>query len=140
MSPAVQLAFVENLPTPLRYALVCLLYDGEINNGGMDLVFSCTGLLLPQIIAGLSYYGFVRQSERLRDIVAGLGLSEFPRSHNDLMDAFYDRYPEDGADSLRAAEADYYSLDAGEDLRAGVDERIRSEPDLYFRLSERPIR
>lgn len=132
-SPEEQLVFVESLPVPLRYALVCLLYEGEINNGGMDAVFSCIGLLLPEITDGLAYYGLDAHAERLRAIAAGLGGEHFPRSPDELMEAFDARYPEARAQLLREAEREHWALPDAGDLRARIDARIRSEPEAYFR-------
>lgn len=133
VSPEEQLLFVEELPSPLRYALACLLYDGEINNGGIYLVFNAVGLLVPEIIAGLRYFGFARQSEQLLDIVNGLNLDQFPRSQQELMDAFNVRYPDGASSRFQQVEAQYYALPADADLRCRIDERISEEPGLYFR-------
>lgn len=133
ISPEDQLTFVEKLPIPLRYALVCLLYEGAVNNGGLDLMFSSMGLLVPEVVAGLSYYGLQRQSARLQDLTEALQLAEFPRSHNELMDAFEKQYPEDQKDRLTEFEIEYYTLDPDDQLTEKVQERISREPHHYFR-------
>ena len=133
MSTEQQLQLVEGLPIPLRYALVCLLYDGAINNGGIYLVFSGVDLLVPEITAGLRNFGFARQSEQLSDIVGDLNLDLFPRAQQTLMCTFDVRYPDGASTHLHQVEAAYYALPAGQDLRCRIEERIRAEPELYFR-------
>ena len=135
-SPEDQHACVESLPNPLRYALVCFLYEAEINNGGMDLVFSCIGLLVPHIIAGLSYFGLEDQCALLSGVVSKLSFGEFPRSYDALMAAWDAWSTGAGADYIGDIEARYFALATDRSLRSQVESRIDGEPQLFFRIVE----
>lgn len=127
------LAFVESLPEPLRYALACFLYEAESGSGGLDGVFSSIGLLIPQIVAGLSDFGHEEQARHLQGIVTELGLDPFPRSHDELMAAWNAWSTEERAAEVRAFESRYAALEEASSLRPTVESRISSRLDRYFR-------
>ncbi len=133
VSHEAQLVFVESLPDPLRFALVCFLYEAEINNGGVDLVFSCIGLLIPEIISGFSYFDLDRQAEHLRGVVSNLQLDEFPRVHDELMDAWDAWYTEDQVEFVPNFESKYAAIECDTSSRARIESRIGTRPDLYLR-------
>ncbi len=128
-----ELAFVEDLPEPLRFALVCHLYEAEINNGGLDLVFSCIGLLIPEIVSALSYFGRFEQSRQLENLVSRLGFEQFPRTHEEVMESWDGWNTDEHADDVQRFEFAYAALEEKSSTRAAVEAHIGAHPSLFFR-------
>jgi hypothetical protein len=126
-----QKAFLQGLDPEMRYALVCALFESEIGNGGIDLVFSVMGLVVPDVIRGLAFFGLPDQAERLGSALICFDLDAYPATHDEVMDLWDACYPENTAlfDELDRA---FWDLIEDGVLREKVEAYIDGHRDRFF--------
>ena len=131
LSPEAQSEFVRSLGTPQRQALVSWLVDCEVPSGGVHGLFSCMGLLLPEIKESLEFYEAQVYLTTLSPLFDMFDLGSFPHDYDKMMDK-WDSAIEDNFDIVDKVQTTYWELCETYPLRKIIESHIGRNMGLYF--------
>jgi hypothetical protein len=130
-TPESQLEFVQSLDENQRHALVSWLLDSEVPSGGLDGVFSCFGLLIPDVEHCLKFYQADKYLIVLQPVFDGFDLSDYPNDHDRMMElwtTFFDA----NSDLVGEVNLAYWRLAEEYPLREKVELAIKANMQAYF--------
>jgi hypothetical protein len=130
-TPESQLEFVQGLDENQRHALVGWLLDAEMPSGGLYGVFSCFGLLIPNVEHCLKFYQVDKYLDILQPVFDGFDLSDYPKDHHRMME-LWTTFSEANSDLEGEVNLAYWRLAEEYPLRGKVELNIKANMQAYF--------